>query len=321
MKPSMYATFALTALVHASVAAAQSHAPAAPSAAQGAPAHAPAAPHPVQDTPGHAPAAHPASSSTPGHGPSQEGHSALSSDRSDFTVGASVLARGATQFEIGFGLERAHHGTERERLATGPLTLVRVGVGGRVEVRASTGAYVWETIVADDHGHMEEHSAAGRPDAQVGLKFLLFDQARSGLNLAVVPTLTVPSGEGHFTGTSYDPAVTVAATRHLPRDFGVVVNASFERPTDHGIRYSRRGVSAGLEHRLIPGLGGFIEVSGQTALAAAKAGQWNNWSLGLGFTRRVGSRIEFDAQMASGLTADAPDWGFGFGITVLSGGH
>ena len=91
--------------------------------------------------------------------------------------------------------------------------------------------------------------------------------------------------------------------------------------SDHGHDLARYSVGVGLEHRVIPGLGGYLEVFGATSRAYAHTGEWNEWIAGTGFTRRLGGRVELDVQAGYGLSPEAPDWLGGFGITIRGGGR
>jgi Putative MetA-pathway of phenol degradation len=261
----------------------------------------------------------PASSTPQSHGPADAAHSnehaGWISDRSDLTESASVVGAHALQLEIGFGFEQKATPEERERMFTGPMTLVRLGLGSRLELRAGSRGYAWEELTS--HGHADRKS--GRTDAEAGLKIQALTQQGAGVNVALIPAVSFPAGDGHFSTSGYDPSVTLAVSRHLSRGFGLIGNASVARPTDHGTRYYRRSVAAGLEHRLIPGMGGYIEVLGATSRDPHLENRWEQWLGGVGFTARPASWFELDFQGAWGLSDAAPDWGLGVGMTFRYG--
>ena len=205
----------------------------------------------------------------------------LVTDRPGFGESSAVVARGTLQIESGVSLEdsRAAHRTD----AAGQL-LGRIGVAPRVELRVGVDG----------------------SDTEIGGKVKLADTARAGVDVAVIPYVSLPAEDAG--GRAHDPGFKVAASADLPRGFGLsgTFNAADARGDTR--RAWQRELSVSLGHALSSRLAAYGEADGTFA------GRRCACSIDGGVTTAVGRNAQVDVEAGRGLHGPAQKWFVGAGL-------
>jgi Putative MetA-pathway of phenol degradation len=237
----------------------------------------------------------------------------LVTDRPDITESTEVVGAHVWQLEAGVSLESDGAGVARSRELVVPLALLRVGLGRRVELRLSA-----DGAVSDTSAFPGSTRHSGRSDVEVALKWKLFDQDRLGVDLAIIPILSLPTGSDDFTSDGYDPALKVAWARELPQGFGLSGNINVASLTEDDDRFTEQDLSASLGHALAAGWDGYVELF--TASHLEREGG-RAWIFDTGVTHGIGPNTQFDVNVGRGLRDAGPDWyiGAGFALRGLFG--
>ena len=230
----------------------------------------------------------------------------LVTDRPDFTESSEVVGRGAIQIETGFTLESDRAGAVRSRAITTPAILARFGVGSRVEVRVGGDGYLrgWTTSPASP-------AVSGYSDVEVGAKVKWLDA--DGFDMSVIPALSVPTNDDHYSSGTFDTTVKVTWAADLPRAFGLSGNLNVARRGDQVGRFSQGAFSASLAHALAGPWGGYVEgyvfTPPPREVGAA-------WTVNGGVTRAIGADMQLDLEIGRGVNRAATDWFVGVGFVV-----
>src|SRR6185295_11633355 len=141
----------------------------------------------------------------------------LVTDRPDFTESSEVVGHRVVQVETGLRLEQSDAAT---RQVSTPQMLVRVGVGSRFELRFAGDGFISQSVktpAGDLH-------TSGRSDAELGAKFKFLSADKAGVDMAVIPFLSLPTASEGFGSTGYDPGVKLTWARDFPKGFGLSGN-------------------------------------------------------------------------------------------------
>jgi hypothetical protein len=226
----------------------------------------------------------------------------LVTDRPDFTESSEVVGPKVFQFESGFSYERS----EKVGAITVPSSLARIGLTERSELRLGTDGYF-----SEGSGTARVNGIA---DFELGIKVRLFDQDQAGVDVAVIPIVSFPTGADGISSGGVDPTVKFTWARQLPSGFGLSGNYNVASLSDGDARFAQQALSVSLGHELpILGLVGYLEAFGFTPMAR---GSGSGWTLDGGVSRQIGGDLQFDIEGGRGLTADAPDWFIGFGFAI-----
>ena len=150
----------------------------------------------------------------------------------------------------------------------------------------------------------------GRSDAEVGGKVKVLDEARAGVDVAVLPYVSVPTASTGFGSAHYDPGFKVAAGRGLPRGFGLSGTFNAADPAGDTGRAWQREISVSLDHGVGGGVGAYGEVDG------AFAGNGCGCSVDGGVTVPLGANGQFDVEMGRRVHGPAQDWFVGAGFVI-----
>jgi hypothetical protein len=223
-------------------------------------------------------------------------------DRPDFTESSEVVGRGLVQVESGFTLE----GDQNNRAITTPAILARIGLTSRVELRVGG-----EGFLRSWNSGQPGSAVSGGSDMEIGakVKVLNFSNFQAG----VIPAVSIPTNNPAFSSGAYDPSIKATWATTLPRDFDLSGNFNVSSPTDALGRFTQSAVSLSLGHELVGGWGGYWEAFSFTPM---ERGANTGWTLNSGVTRSVGRDMQIDIEAGRGVTADAPDWFFGFGFAI-----
>jgi len=227
----------------------------------------------------------------------------LVSDRPGFGESSAVVERGTIQLETGLTLQQTD---ASQRQLTAPQLLARVGVAPRVELRVSADGLI-DQSVRTPSGRAHAH---GRSDAEVGGKVKLLDEARAGVDVALLPYVSLPTASNGFGSAHYDPGFKVAAGRGLPHGFGLSGTFNASDPAGDAGRAWQREISVSLDHGVGGGAGAYGEVD------AAFAGGACGCSVDAGITVPVGTNGQFDVEVGRGVHGAAQQWFVGAGFVI-----
>lgn len=224
----------------------------------------------------------------------------LVTDRPDFTESAPVVRRGILQIETGVTLEASGP----RRGLTAPLSLLRLGIGRRTELRIGGEGLLrqWEPGGAAVTGHS---------DLEVGFKAHLIDEAAHGFDFSIIPSVSVPIHDVHFSSESYDPTVKFVIGRSLPRDWSFGTNINVGSYADADGRLFQSALSATVGHALRADFTGYAEVFG---FLPAGRGEGAQWTANAGVSHPIGPRMQWDAEV--GRTVGGTGWFMGAGFAV-----
>lgn len=234
----------------------------------------------------------------------------LVTDRPDQTESASVVPAGYFQLETGVSYSRDDDGVFVVRTLSGPGTLVRIGVGGRTELRVG-----WD-------GWVEEKRVSGLGDGSLGAKVKLREEAGALPEMALLASINLAVGDDEVTSDELDPSLLVLFAHTLTDSLGLGYNLGLQRftgldpetfgeETDDFVRFVG---SVALGRSFTERLGGFVEVFGEKPESGAPGG--TQVSLDGGVTYLVRPNLQLDAYAGAGVSDDAPDWIAGVGLSI-----
>ena len=227
----------------------------------------------------------------------------LVTDRPDFTESSEVVGHRVVQIESGFTLEQTDAAT---RQVTTPQVLVRVGIGSRFELRFADAGFVSQSVQTPIGGTR----ASGRSDFEIGAKLKFLTASTAGVDMAVIPFVSVPTASDGFGTTGYDPGMKLTWARDLPRGFGLSGNLNATSVTTELGRQWEREVSASLGHPLTGGWGAYWEAYGTVD------GNHCDCTVNTGVSRAIGANSQVDVEVGRGVSGDAQDWFVGVGFAV-----
>jgi len=239
----------------------------------------------------------------------ESGLGELVTDRPDFTESTEVVGKGVAQLETGIAYEGDGEDTARTRGLTTPQALLRIGFSQRAELRLGTDGFVSETAGV---GAGAERTSGGS-DFEVAAKFKLATEKQFGMDLAVIPIVSLPVGSSDFTSGGVDPTVKIAMARALPAGFDLSGNVNVSSLTEGDARFTQTAVSASFGHDLVKGWGGYWEVYG---FSSVEKGGTAAWTFDTGISHLVGPNRQVDMTVGYGLTDAAPNWFFSAGFSL-----
>jgi hypothetical protein len=227
----------------------------------------------------------------------------LVTDRPDFTESSEVVGHRVVQIESGLTLEQTDRDT---RQVTVPQMLVRVGLGPRFEFRLAGDGFVSETVRTPS-GLVR---TSGGSDLEIGAKFKFADAGRAGVDLSVIPFLSLPTAPEHFSSNGYDPGFKLTAARDLAHGFGLSGNVNVASVTSEIGRSWERAASVSLGHALTGPFGAYWETFGTLT------GGGCDCTVNSGVTMALGGNRQFDVEVGRGISGQAQDWFVGVGFAV-----
>lgn len=123
-------------------------------------------------------------------------------DRPDFTESAIVVPKGLLQLETGLTYQNTRSGASLVM----PEALLRLGAWARTEIRIGLPSY--------GSSRSAGTTRSGFRDTYLGAKFQVGPLA-NGNDLAFIPAVSLPSGEGEFSSGSVDPELKVCWSQQI----------------------------------------------------------------------------------------------------------
>lgn len=230
----------------------------------------------------------------------------FSPDRPDFTNSPDVVGAGFWQVEAGALWERDAGGDWTARRMSAPNVLVRLGMGRSVELRVEA-----EGLVREHTGRPRATWQTSMSDVALGAKYRFATQARTGVDLGVLASVSLPAGGDASSGNA-DPFVTLTWAREMSEATGVSGNVNWSLPSDHSTRVRVLDASLALAVQFAGPWSGFVEgvVSDADTIGSTPA-----WTGNAGLMRTLGTNLQVDVHMGRGLNDTASDWVFGGGVT------
>lgn len=228
-------------------------------------------------------------------------------ERPSFSTPPEVVGRGYWQIETGVGWDHeAPEDADGVTTLSAPNVIIRVGVNRRLELRASAIG-----LLSVDGPRTRTTAPT---DVEVGVKYQLAAQSGVGLDLSVVPMVSLPTGGTGVSSGNADPSAILTVARSLG-----VANLN------GNLKWSAPSVGSGANERA-------QALDWSLVLAHPLWGRWSAfwegvandvdtkgvetaWVANAGLGRLFGETLLVDVYGGVGLNDAAPNWrvGAGFG--------
>ena len=219
----------------------------------------------------------------------------ISTDRPSFSFGSTTVPEGMLQIETGAYLETFRGGGPNR--VTTPTSL-RLGTGEGSEFRVDSGGLTWLG------------SASGLADLSLGTKWHFSDDP----SLALLFTLTVPTGAAAFRGPSVEPQLRLLGEFPVAEEWTVFGNAGLSLPDDGSGRRFVRGIgSLGLSHNLGTDCNLFLEGA---VIGPDFPGGPTPVIADLGIQFRPSDDLQLDLALYRGLSTMGLNWGITSGLST-----
>jgi hypothetical protein len=234
----------------------------------------------------------------------------ISTDRPGIAYGTSIVPAGHLQLETGLPTFENDPLPGGHRLLQSAPTYLRYGVTDDFEMQLASSP--WNRLTARQGGERSEVSGAG--DLQLGGKFALSSGGGVMPAVTVAGYVTVPTGNGNFSGGRPAYNFNAIASWSLTDSTGLTSMASFTRAPADGNRHANSGTLAlSLSRSLTSHLTAYAETgwfpgythTSSTALA------------GCGMTYLLNRHVQVDGFFDVGLNHDSPTSVFGTGVSIL----
>jgi hypothetical protein len=235
--------------------------------------------------------------------PEGEKSEELATDRPGFTTPPPVLTQGAMQFETGFLLDSTRAEAGRDHSLVLGIPLFRVGMGHRFELRLAEGGFEVVSPLVQQATGVANLKSEGWQDIGIGAKISVLDQNGRGPAIALLPGLSLPTGNRGFTSANYDPSLGIAWSEGVGRFSlnGTVTLAAISLGPE---RTFGRSSATSLWSPAVRGFTGFCEIY----VSIPGGTDSSFWIVDGGITRAVGRRAQIDFEVGRGLTHAAPVW-------------
>ena len=237
---------------------------------------------------------------------------AIVTDRPDFVESSDVVGLGRFQLETGLTSDRHAQDGVTVRTLTTP-TLFRYGIGETTELRLETDGYARERTRDAVAG--TSTTASGRSDLSFGIKWHVLDGKDSTPGVAWLLHVDTATGSKAFRGSGLRPSLRAAVEWDLPEDFslGVMPGVYVDR-NDAGKRFTGAIFAATLGKEWSPRWHSFVEIAGQQLTSRRNGGSVVTLDAGLAFVATP--TLQFDIEVARGLSDAAPDLESGIGVSI-----
>jgi hypothetical protein len=224
-------------------------------------------------------------------------------ERPSFSTPPQVVGAGFWQIEAGLGWDHdAPEDGDGTTIFSAPNATLRLGMTRRLELRAATSGVV---SVRDES--RRQTSAA---DTALGVKYQVAFQEGFGLDIALIPMISLPTGGAASTGNA-DPSAVLSAQRGFGRS-ALLLNARWSAPATGAAATERARslqYSAAFSFPVIGRWSAFTEGVVTDARVADTAMQVNG-----GLSRVFGTNLEVDVYGGVGANDAAPAWRVGAGV-------
>lgn len=233
---------------------------------------------------------------------------ALVTDRPGLLFSTQVVGRGVWQLESGV----AYTGDEEGRIdatSWGLATSLRLGLGDDLELRL--GAPLWTRVEIE--GPFFDLDDEGYGDLELGFKWSRELAAVSGMNIALIPAVTLPTGERGFSAEEPVGSLNAVASAPLGAAWsGTALLGARGGEDEAGERFGAVTIAI-LAGRALPadGWSGYLEAGWTFPDEGGDVGL-----VGAGVTYLLSDDVQLDTSFDAGLTDAAPDLQLGVGLSV-----
>lgn len=239
-------------------------------------------------------------------------------DRPDFTESPITVPRGHLQLETGYTGAYDREDGRRESAHSFPEALLRIGLMTDFELRLGWTGFVYQEELfreKNDAGRTVSRNPHERnaADLYVGFKLHLLDQGGGLPDLAIIPALTLPTGQSLATSGDVDPEIKLAWSYDLSEQLALSGNLNLRVPTEDAHRFVQTAASVSLNASITEWLGCYGEYFGfyPNAIDSDCAHYLNG-----GFTLLATENLQFDIRAGAGLNEEAVDAFFGAGVSI-----
>jgi len=227
-----------------------------------------------------------------------DAQSAISTDRPQITNSSIVVPCGSLQFENGFQVT----GNAGQRGPDFPETSIRFGIAGKTELRVAAPNYF-------QNDNTPSGFANGFGDLTLGLKKQL--GPLHGFDLALIPSLSLPTGANSISSHGYDPTVQLPWSRSLPKSWTVAGQFGVAWPTESARHNATGQASLYFDRQLTSSLDAYVEYSGDFP---QRGGPQHLIDFGTAY--KPTPHQQLDLHCGFGLSSAAPDYSIGVGYSV-----
>ena len=236
----------------------------------------------------------------------------LVTDRPDFTEASSTVGLGVAQLEFGYTYTYDEDDLTSTRSHSGPETLLRYGILAEwLELRVA-----WN--YADERARAGGLStaASGGEDLYLGFKIALTPQECLLPEMAILPQMTVPTGNDDFTSDEVLPGVNWLYTWSLTDRIDIAGNTQANRALDDQTDdvYLEIAQSATMAFGLTERLGAYSEWYGIFPSGADTVEPLHFYNGG--FTYLINNDFQLDWRAGLGLNDAADDYFVGAGAAM-----
>lgn len=232
----------------------------------------------------------------------------ITTDRPDFTESSTTVGAGVAQIEAGYTYTRNADDNRHGHSFGEPL--LRVGVyADWLELRA---ALAPGTEVSTIHG--THNSESGVEDLYLGFKLGLTAQSEWLPEVALVPQMTVPSGNANFTTNRTLPGCNLLYGWDVTESVSTAGSTQVNLAVDGNDAYVEWAQSWTVGLALAENVGLYTEWF--AILPEQSADVANEHYLNGGITWQPNNDIQFDARAGTGLNEAAADFFGGVGVSL-----
>ena len=229
----------------------------------------------------------------------------IAADRPGLDFSTGTVAPGMVQFEVSLPAVSFDGAGGTDTWGVGFPTLVRVGIAEDVELRAQVSPF---NSVSTDVVAMSD-SETGVGDLELGAKVRV-RESTEGPSIAVIPSITLPTGSAGFTTDGVGYFLNTAASVPLGESSALAFVGGVFHTKSSDDEYDTSGLLALVASRsLADRLGGFVEVG-----VFPSPGPSDPVVAGGGVALLLSDNVQIDVSVDHGLSDGAPDWQFGSGL-------
>ena len=231
----------------------------------------------------------------------------LVTDRPDFTEASVTVGRGVIQVESGYSYFFDNDGTDQTIVQTYPESLFRIGLfADWFEARVAYN-YASEQINGIDN--------SGSEDLYMGAKLAITGQAGLLPEMAIVPQMTVPTGDDSLSADETQPGVNFLYSWGVNDFISTAGSTQFNRALDEAVidSYTEWAQSWTIGYSLLENWGAYTEWFAFFPHSASSA-QTEHYFNG-GVTFLITDNIQWDIRAGMGLNDAADDYFVGTGLS------
>jgi hypothetical protein len=224
----------------------------------------------------------------------------IATDRPDFVESSATVGAGRVQIETSVALAR-----DGGLRSWSTPSLVRVGIGDRLELRAES-----DLLVHDRSGGA---SSSGLADLSLGAKWAAADDAGGGPGVAILVHADLPTGSQEWRGEGVRPSVRAVLEQELPNDFAVGLMPGVLANRGVGGHYAAGILGVVLGRSWTDRFRSFVELGLEQIARERDGGTMGSWNVGGALL--LDDDTQLDAALAFGATSTSTPFALAFGFS------